>query len=166
MSIVLENGIVNNLENQKEIDGSSLRKISKVIDKFKDNNSENLLHDKLMDTLYELNSNTTKKLMFFNLMDQLRIKRRIMSDLSNTKCSFDEKKDFHKVENLIKGPYSKTLGQVSLFNRRNIKLEHLDRINPTTHYVAKQENIEIVLYNQDAVKGNFFYIFYVGLLIK
>jgi hypothetical protein len=153
MSIVLESGIAGNQENQKEIDGTSLRKFSKVIDKFKDAKVENDF-DKLMDTLYELNSNKNKKLLFFNLMDQLKVKRKVDSDASNEICSFDEKKDFHKVENLIKGPYSKTLGQVSLFNRRNVKLEHLDRINPTTHYVAKQENIEIVLYNQDAIKGN------------
>lgn len=60
MSIVLESGLAGNQENQKEIDGTSLRKFSKVIDKFKDAKV-----DKLMDTLYKLNSNKKKKLLFF-----------------------------------------------------------------------------------------------------
>ena len=34
-----------------------------------------------------------------------------------------------------------------------MSLDHLEKIKPTTHFVSKLDQNEVILYNQDAVRG-------------
>ena len=102
----------------------------------------------------QFNFQSGKPTELLKLLSELKMKDRFEKDDSqDKKCSKQEKNNFLKIQSLLMGPDSKTLGHVSLKNNKRLTLDHLEKIKPTTHFVSKLEKYEITLYNQDVVRG-------------
>ena len=158
MSVVMENGIAGNdyetasvgasSEKKRLVENKKFTKFNKIIRKFTHEKQSDDATDAAND--YLANGKLTELL---TILSELNMKKRFLDDQNNVKCSKADKIEFLKMETLLKGPYSKTLSQVSLKNGKRVALDHLEKIKPTTHFVSKQEKWEVVLYNQDAIRG-------------
>jgi hypothetical protein len=138
MSIVLENGILGH-DNQLE-------------DYIPSDKEKNILYKsifKLGDSpiLEQLMSYEENKIKIKDLFKREKIKERIIEENLNVD------KEFFEIEAKIFGPYSKTLGQVSLLNNSKITLDLYTKIDMATHKIVKQGNYDVVLFNEEAIQN-------------
>jgi hypothetical protein len=152
MNMVLDSGIAGQDNAEKSNTDASLES-QEIGKKFMDSISE-IVYDFLKKSENLRLSKSTNKTAFLNILSELNIKQRFSEDANNEICSLEKKIEFFKNEMKIKGPNSQTLGQVSLKNGKRVSLDHLEKIKPTTHFISKLDRNELVLYNQEAIRGN------------